>query len=300
MVLLPFAADWLVRGSTSLARRLGMSELVIGLTIVALGTSAPELVTGVAGALRGAPGIVLGNAVGSNIANLGLVLGAGALFGRIPVKPRLVWFDGLLMLGITMLAWWLAFDGLVSRLDGAMLIILLAGLTWWTIRRGGVPTEEAAASEEAVDATWKIILLLLVGITGLAFGADILVKGATALAQQFGVSDTLIGATIVALGTSLPELAASFAALNRHRYGIMLGNLVGSCQFNLMAIVGVPATIIPLKVSDSMLSMHLPALAVVSVVAWFTLWTLGMVTRREGALLMGLYIIYIILTLFAS
>ena len=297
IILLPFAADWLVRGSSSLARRLGMSELVIGLTIVAIGTSAPELVTGVAAALRGAPGIVMGNAVGSNIANLGLVLGAGALFGRIPVKPRIVWFDGLLMVAITGLALWLAFDGAVSRLDGVILILCLAALTWWTIRRGDVPAEEAAESEQPVEAGWLVAVLLIAGVAGLAFGADILVKAATTMARHFGVSDILIGATVVALGTSLPELAASIAAIHRKRYGIMLGNLVGSCQFNLMAIIGIPAAIIPLEVSGPLLTLHLPALAVVSLLAWLTLYTKGMVLRREGAFLLAMYVAYIILSI---
>lgn len=294
VILLPLAANWLVHGSTALARRVGMSELVIGLTVVALGTSAPELVTGVVGAIRGAPGIVLGNAVGSNIANLGLVLGVAALLGRIPVQRRLVWFDGILMLAITALVWWMAYDGWIGRIDGLILLVGFAGLIWWTMRQGGVQPDESADGRAVMG--WGLILLLIgAGIVGLAAGADVLVRGASTLARHFGISETMIGATVVALGTSLPELAASIAAARQRRYNMLLGNLIGSCQFNLAMITGLPAVIIPLKVDASMLSLHLPALAVVSVAAWFALWTRGQVIRREGLVLLLAYIAYMIL-----
>ena len=164
LVLLPLAADWLVRGSASLARRLNVSELLIGLTVVAVGTSAPELVTGVIAAVKNVPGIVLGNAVGSNIANLGLVLGGVALLGRIPVQRRLLGPDLWAMLGITALAVLLALGGAINRWEGLLLVMCLAGLTLWAIRRGAVKPPPVDETEpEPQLAAWVEPLLLLLG-----------------------------------------------------------------------------------------------------------------------------------------
>ncbi len=301
LVLLPLAADWLVRGSTSLARRIHVSELLIGLTVVAVGTSAPELVTGVIAAVKSAPGIVLGNAVGSNIANLGLVLGGVALLGRIPVQRRLLGPDLWAMLGITALAMVLALGGVISRWEGLLLVLCLGGLTAWAIRRGRVrPPQPEALEPEPQLAVWLEVSLLVLGLAGLVVGADLLVRGSTAVAALWGVSNTVIGATVVAVGTSLPELAASFAAARRKSYGIMLGNLVGSCQFNLAAITGIPALITPLKVDQAMLHLHLPVLALVSVVAWAAIAGDGIVKRREGLILLVLYVCYVAATLWLA
>jgi cation:H+ antiporter len=293
LVLLPLAADWLVRGSSALAERLGVSELVVGLTVVALGTSAPELVTGIAAAIKGASGIVLGNAVGSNIANLGLVLGGVALLGRVPVQRQLLAYDVPAMLGVTALTALLAYNGLISRLDGLLLALCLVALMVWTLRRRRPAEDEQPAIDRAKLAVWLIAILVLGGLAGLVFGAEVLVRGAVGLAQLLGVSDTVIGATVVALGTSLPELAASLAAARRRSYGILLGNLVGSCQFNLLAIIGIPALIHPLDAERTMLYLHLPALLLISFLAWAMLRSYSMVKRREGLALVALYFVYI-------
>jgi cation:H+ antiporter len=293
LVLLPLAADWLVRGSSALAERLGVSELIVGLTVVALGTSAPELVTGIAAALKGASGIVLGNAVGSNIANLGLVLGGVALLGRVPVQRQLLAYDVPAMLGVTALTALLAYNGLVSRLDGLLLAVCLVALMVWTLRRRQAADDEQPAIDRVKLAIWLIAILVLGGLAGLVLGAEVLVRGAVRLAQLIGVSDTVIGATVVALGTSLPELAASLAAARRRSYGILLGNLVGSCQFNLLAIIGIPAMIHPLDAERSVLYLHLPALLLISFLAWAMLRSYKMVMRREGLALFAMYFIYI-------
>jgi len=299
LVLMPLAADWLVRGSTALAQRLGVSELIIGLTIVALGTSAPELVTGIAAALKGASGIVLGNAVGSNIANLGLALGGVALLRRVPVQHQLITYDVPAMLGVTFLTALLAFNGVITRLDGLLLVACAVALIVWAIRRRRT-TDEDEPLDTIQLAGWLTGVLVLGGLVGLAGGAELLVRGAVSLAQLLGVSGTVIGATIVALGTSLPELVASITAARRRRYGILLGNLIGSCQFNLAAIVGIPALIRPLDADPAMLYLHLPALLIVSFVAWLMLRSYKTVLRREGLVLFALYAAYIVLVVWSA
>jgi cation:H+ antiporter len=299
LVLMPLAADWLVRGSTALAQRLGVSELIIGLTIVALGTSAPELVTGIAAALKGASGIVLGNAVGSNIANLGLALGGVALLRRVPVQHQLIAYDVPAMLGVTALTALLAFNGVISRLDGLLLVVCAVALIVWVIRRRRTADEDEPL--DAIQLTGRLTGVLVVGgLIGLAGGAELLVRGAVSLAQLLGVSGTVIGATIVALGTSLPELVASVTAARRRRYGILLGNLIGSCQFNLAAIVGIPALIHPLDADPAMLYLHLPALLIISFAAWLMLRSYKTVLRREGLVLFALYAAYIVLVVWLA
>ena len=305
LIALYFAANWLVAGSVALARRLGVGELIIGLTIVALGTSAPELVTGIKAALAGAPGIVLGNAVGSNIANLGLVLGAAALFRRIPVGGRIAWQDGPIMLLLTAVTFFMLRDGILSRLEGGILVALLLALTYFYIRRGKARPEEIspkeAIEEMPMRSFWPSLGLLLLGIAGLVAGAWLLVDGATAIARLAGVSDLVIGATVVAFGTSVPELAASLVAVQRKAFDLVLGNLIGSCQMNLVAILGIPALITPLAAEPNMLTLHLPAMAAISLIAWFMLIAKkGRTLRREGALLVVLYITYIGLTVWLS
>jgi len=293
LVLLAVSADWLVRGSVGAATALNVPKLIVGLTVVALGTSAPELVTSIRAALVGEPGIVLGNAIGSNAANLGLVLGIAALLGRIPVSRRITAFDTPLLLAITAVTFLLAADLSLGRLDGAILTLLAAGLMLLILRRGSFIEQEVAQVEAQSLAWWWIIALLAAGLAGLTLGAGLLVEGARSIATTLGVSGTFIGATVVALGTSAPELAASIAAAFHKHHDLLLGNLIGSCQFNLALIVGVPALIRPLEVSPSVLTYHLPALVVLSLAAWVMLHTGRIMQRREGFIALLLYIAYI-------
>lgn len=300
LVGLSFGADWLLKGSASIARIMGVPQLVIGLTIVALGTSAPELITGIRAALAGEPGLVLGNVVGSNIANLGLVLGVGALMGRITVTRSFTWKDGGLMLGITLLCYMLARDGLVSFSDGVILVLCIVPLTWAAFKRG-LPKKavEAEAKEPATHrGVWTAVGLVAVGLVLLAIGSGWLVDGAITLASALGVSSTLIGATVVAFGTSAPELAATIAAARQGHHDLMLGNLIGSCQLNLAAICGIPALITELQVDSAMLSFHFPALLAVSLIAWLFMYSKQELFRRHGAILVILYLAYIGLGIF--
>jgi cation:H+ antiporter len=292
LVLLAAGADWLIKGSVAAATALNVSKLVIGLTVVALGTSAPELVTAIRAALVGEPGIVLGNAIGSNTANLGLVLGVAALLGRIPVTRRITTQDTPLLLGITGVTFLLAVNLQISRIDGAVLTGLAILLMLLILRQKPEMVKEAEQVAPPQLAWWLTTLLIVVGLAGLAFGAWLLVAGARSIAADLGVSGTFIGATVVALGTSAPELAASIAAAYRRHHDLVLGNLIGSCQFNLALIVGVPALIQPLEVSTSVLYFHLPALVVVSLAAWLMMRSGRIVLRREGLILLLLYLAY--------
>lgn len=305
VLLLALAAEWLVMGSVSVARRFHISELIIGLSIVALGTSAPELVTAVRAALDGESGIVLGNAVGSNIANLGLILGLAAVLRRIPVSRGVLWLDGPLMIAATLAVFWLIHDGVLSRPDG---YILLGGLFVFMAFDGlrgrfnwleqSQQDEDPAQENTAAlhwQGTWLSLFLLALGFLGLIAGAGMLVRGAAALAGHLGVSGTFVGATVVALGTSAPELAATITAVRYRRYGLMLGNLLGSCRFNLLAILGVPALITNLQPDTSMLLLHLPALIVITLVAWLFLLSGRFVRHREGYALLALYAAYVFL-----
>ncbi len=235
---------------------------------------------------------MLGNAIGSNTANLGLVLGVAALLGRIPVTRRITALDTPLLLGVTAVTFLLAVNLLISRADGALLIGLAVALTLLLLSKKPRVIAEAEPTDVPRLAWWLTALLIGAGLAGLAFGAWLLVGGARSIAADLGVSGTFIGATVVALGTSAPELAASIAAAYRRHHDLVLGNLIGSCQFNLALIVGVPAVIQPLEVSSSVLYFHLPALVVVSVAAWLMMHSGRMVQRREGLVLLALYLAY--------
>lgn len=300
LVLLAAGADWLIKGSVAAATALNVSKLVIGLTVVALGTSAPELVTSIRAALVGEPGIVLGNAIGSNTANLGLVLGIAALLGRIPVTRRITALDTPLLLGITAVTFLLAANLQINRADGALLTGLAVILMLVILREKSQMVKEAEQVAPPQLAWWLTASLIVVGLAGLAFGAWLLVAGARSIAASLGVSGTFIGATVVALGTSTPELAASIAAAYHRHHDLVLGNLIGSCQFNLALIVGVPALIRPLEVSFSVLYFHLPALVVVSLAAWLMMRSGRIVLRREGVILLVLYVAYCFGAYFAN
>lgn len=294
LVLLPLAAEALVRGSVQVAQRFSVPPLLIGMTIVAAGTSAPELVTGIAAALEGSSGIVLGNAIGSNIANLGLVLGIAAMLGRVPVTRRIATLDALLTMAVTVLLAVLAWNGVINWIEGLILLAALVVLNIITIKRKDTPAAVPEALEVKPAGNTALALTYIIGgLIGLAAGADILVRGAQYIALSLGISDTLVGATVVALGTSAPELAASLIAARQKHYDIMLGNLLGSCQFNLAAIVGIPALITPLTADRAVEFVHIPALLAITAVTWLFLYTHKTVRRREGVILFLLYAVYI-------
>ena len=252
-VLLFFGGDWLVNGGVALARRFRISTLVIGMTIVAFGTSAPELLVSTISAIKGSAGIAMGNVIGSNIANIGLILGLTALICPIETDNRKVVRHGSIMIVASLLLLVFALYSGISRIEGLTLFACLILFTTLSIRKGRTLNEEADIDDQEgkpmtiLAATGLIALSCVM----LAFGADILVDGATTLASAMGVSDKVIGLTIVALGTSLPELAASVAAAVKKQMDISIGNIIGSNIFNILCVLGVSTSIKPISLEFS-------------------------------------------------
>ena len=248
-ILLFFGGDWLVDGGVSLARRFRISTLVIGMTIVAFGTSAPELLVSTISSIKGNAGIAMGNVVGSNIANIGLILGLTALICPIETDNGLVIRHGSVMIAASLLLLVFALNSGISRIEGLTLFACLILFTTLSIRKGRTQPQEADTDgQEGKPMTiLAAVGLIILSCAMLAFGADILVDGATTLASAMGVSDKVIGLTIVALGTSLPELAASVAAAVKKQMDISIGNIIGSNIFNILCVLGVSTSIKPIS-----------------------------------------------------
>ena len=248
-ILLFFGGDWLVDGGVALARRFRISPLVIGMTIVAFGTSAPELLVSLISAIKGSAGIAIGNVVGSNIANIGLILGLTALICPIETDNSKVIRHGSIMIAASLLLMVFALKSGITRIEGLTLIAGLILFTTISVRKGRTQPQKADIdSQEGKSMTvLAAIGLIVLSCAMLAFGADILVDGATTIASAIGVSDKVIGLTIVALGTSLPELAASVAAAFKKQMDISIGNIIGSNIFNILCVLGVSTSIKPIS-----------------------------------------------------
>jgi len=302
LVLLVAGGEAVVRGSVAAARRLGVSELMIGLTLVGFGTSTPELITSINAALIGAPGISVGNVVGSNIANILLILALTAAVRPIPTDPAALRRDGTAMMAATvvLVAVALTLDA-VPRWAGVLFVLALAGYIWWAFRSesGGGPAAEldtaAAAAYEPGRPTplWQAVAMALAGIGLLIVGADLLVRGAVDLARGLGVSETVIGLTIVAVGTSLPELVASLAAALRGRPEIAFGNVLGSNVYNILGILGVTALVTPLPMPPDMDWFDWGALVGASVLMVLHSSSGARVSRPEGLSMLALYAGYL-------
>ena len=282
-------AEWTVVSACRIARRINVSDALIGTTIVALGTSAPEIVVTLVAALNGQPDISVGNVVGSNIFNLGFILGGCALFTVIPTTRSLVMRDtAVLLLAATLLLALLG-DNLLSRWEGVLMVSLLAGyMLFLTLRRVDPAHEEEEVSLER--ATPIDFIMLVVGLGAVIGGAHMLVQSASALAARVGLSEWAIGVTIVAGGTSLPELATSIAAARRGRTGLIAGTLIGSDLFNLLGVLGLAAFLHPLQVN----SIATPGVVMMTMMVAFVLlfmrtgWRL---TRLEGLMLVALALV---------
>lgn len=248
-ILLFFGGDWLVEGGVALARRFRISPLVIGMTIVAFGTSAPELLVSLISAIKGSAGIAIGNVVGSNIANIGLILGLTALICPIETDNSKVIRHGSIMIAASLLLMVFALKSGITRIEGLTLFAGIILFTTISVRKGRTQPQEADIdSQEGKSMTvLAAIGLIVLSCAMLAFGADILVDGATTIASAIGVSDKVIGLTIVALGTSLPELAASVAAAFKKQMDISIGNIIGSNIFNILCVLGVSTSIKPIS-----------------------------------------------------
>ncbi|WP_051515462.1 calcium/sodium antiporter [Candidatus Blastococcus massiliensis] len=301
--VLVLGGELLVRGGSNLGRAVGLSRLVIGLTIVAACTSAPEMAVTVAASLAGNPGLAVGNVVGSNILNVLLILGASAVVAPLIVRSQLVRLDIPAMIGLTVVLLALALDGVVSVLDGALLLVLLVAYTGWIMRIGRRSEKTAAAGPRSGDpagtprgkAVLASVGLIAVGVALLVVGARWLVEAAVTVAGALGVSDLVIGLTVVAAGTSLPELATSVIAALRGERDIAVGNIVGSNMFNIGAVLGVAAVVSDggVPVAASVVRFDLPVALAVAVALLPVAFT-GFVLRRwEGALLVAYYGAYV-------
>ncbi len=263
IVLLVVAGDFLVRGAVSLAHRAGVSTLIIGLTIVAFGTSAPELVVGIDAVVKGSPTLALGNIVGSNIANSLLVIGLPAIIAPMTCDAPRIGRNLMMMVGATLLFIWFAHGGVFGFQQGLVLLVLLGlFLTYSGMRAKKCPRELEGIDEinEVVEhpiAYRKSWAMVVGGLLGLAFGADLLVVGSIELARDFGVSEALIGLTLIALGTSLPELVTAMVAAIRGHCDVAVGNVVGSNIFNILGIMGVSTMFGDIPVPDSFLEVDL-------------------------------------------
>ncbi|HSV86088.1 MAG TPA: calcium/sodium antiporter [Levilinea sp.] len=302
LVTLIVGAEGLVRGASRLAAALGISPLVIGLTVVAFGTSSPELAVSVQAALRGSADVAIGNVVGSNIFNILFILGASALIAPLIVHSQLLRLDVPLMVGASALMFILALDGLIGLLDGLLLISCLVLYTWWSVRQSrNEPTDvqdEYGREFSATNGGWrkilKNLLFIAVGLGLLVVGSGWLVKGAVALAHLFNVSDLVIGLTIVAIGTSLPEVATSIVAALKQERDIAVGNVVGSNIFNILAVIGLSGLIAPagVQVSQIVLQQDIPIMIAVAALMLPIFFTGQRIARWEGALLLVYWVAY--------
>ncbi len=299
--LLLGGGELLVRGAASLARSLGVSAMVVGLTVVAFGTSAPELVVSVQAVWKGNSSICGGNIVGSNILNILLVLGATAVLCPLRVTSAFVRREVPLMIGVSLLLWYLIRDGYLSGGEAGVLLGVLAIYTGATVllaRREKTALVQEYADEQPVGSRSVVINLLLIvgGVAVLGGGSTIFLRGAIAIAQALGMSEALIGLTLVAVGTSLPEMASSVMAAWRKHPDICLGNVVGSCIYNILWIGGTCGLIrsVPFdNLQDHMLSLHVPVMVLAAVVLWPIVATGHRISRREGAFLLILYAAYL-------
>ncbi|MAT49851.1 MAG: calcium/sodium antiporter [Porticoccaceae bacterium] len=301
LALLVWSADRFVDGAAATANHLGMSPLLIGMVIIGFGTSAPEMVVSAFAALDGNPGLALGNAYGSNIANIALILGVVALIKPISVDSAFLRKELPVLTVITVLAGLLLVDLYLSRWDAAVLGLVFAVSMGWSIYSGlkakGDPYAKEVAQEAVAHAMplGKALFWLSLGLILLIASSRLLVWGAVSVAQFMGISDLVIGLTVVAIGTSLPELASALAAVRKNEHDMALGNVVGSNIFNTLAVVGIAAGIHPLEVDPLVLYrdwLLMTVLTLALFVFGYGFWAQGRINRYEGAILLSVYVAY--------
>jgi len=305
LVLLVLGAEWLVRGASSIATRLGIAPIVIGLTVVAFGTGAPEMAVSIGASVSGNADVSLGNVVGSNIVNILFILGVSAVFGGLSIEQRLIRIDIPLLTVISFVTLGLALNGSFGRIEGAVFFVSLLVYTGWLIRNAR--RESKAVEAEYVSEVASLegstvqkplllqILLVIAGLALLVLGAQWLVDAATEIAVSLGVSDLVIGLTIVAAGTSLPELATSVMAAIRGQRDIAVGNVVGSNLFNLLGVLGASAAISKngVSVADAALRLDIPVMIAATIVLIPICWNGFQIKRWEGILLAAFYVAYV-------
>lgn len=310
LILLIVGAEALVRGASRMALALGISPLVIGLTVVAFGTSSPELAISLQSTFQGQADIAIGNVVGSNLFNILVILGLSAVITPLVVNQQLIRLDVPLLIGVSLLTWWMAADGVIGQFEGA---ILFAGLIAYIIfliyqsrRESQAVQDEYATAFSNGALGWqqwvKNLSFVLVGLALLAVGAGWLVDGAVALARSLGLSELIIGLTIIAAGTSLPEVATSVLAALRQEKDIAVGNAVGSSLFNIMAVLALTGIFAPggIPVAPAVINFDIPVMVAVAVAALPIFFTGNLIARWEGFVFLGYYIAYTLYLILAA
>lgn len=300
LVVLIAGGEFLVRGAVSIALRLKISPLVVGLTVVAFGTSAPELFISVQSALTGSPDLAMGNVVGSNICNLALVLGLTAFITPVPVQKDTMRIDWPVAMGSSLLLFGLVQGNIITRWEGILFILILVGYTFFVIRKSRKETKSLEAQAEELDVpsrptanVWKDVLFLALGILGLTIGSNWFVYGAKSLAIAIGISERVVGITVVALGTSLPELATAVVAALRKETDIAMGNLIGSNIFNILSILGFTSIIAEIRVNDLIIRSDMVWMLLVTFVIFPMMLSRRRIDKIEGFILLGFYAYYI-------
>lgn len=303
LVLLVWSADRFVEGSSAVAGHFGMPPLLIGMVIVGFGTSAPEMVVSAISASQGNPGIALGNAYGSNITNIALIIGLTAVISPITVHSQVLKKELPILTLITALAAWQVWDGQITRLDAVVLLLCFAALISWTVWQGMRKKNDTLGQEmeQELDRRntriGRAVFWLVSGLLLLIASSRLLVWGAVEIAQRFGVSDLIIGLTIVAVGTSLPELASSIIATRKGEHDIALGNVLGSNLFNTLAVVGIAGAIQPMATAPEVLSRDVLVMALLTISLFAICYgfkgRVGRVNRVEGMLLLTAYVGYL-------
>ena len=300
IVMLYFGSDWMVKGGKGLALRLGVAPFVIGLTVLAFGSSAPECVTSIVSG--DTPQIIIGNVVGSNIANIGLAIGLAALVGPLAAKYSTMRFELIVMMLSAVLITVMAMTGAIGTVEGLILMVLLFVFVFsvYRLKKDDAEGQEAYTSEveeddgpEFMRKTPFQILLVIVGLVLLYFGARFFIDGAKELASMVGVSDMLIGLIVVAIGTSLPELCISVMAAYRGEADLAVSNIVGSNIFNAFFVLGVGASLSTVPIVDSMMCFHLPVMLIFSAVMFLMIRGRNRIDRPMGAILVAMYAVYI-------
>jgi cation:H+ antiporter len=300
-LLLVWGADRFVLGAGAAARNLGVSPLMIGLTIVSFATSLPEVLVSVTASLQASPGLAIGNAIGSNIANIGLVLGVTAMVCPIHLESATLRREIPALLAVTLLAAMLCMDGFLGRVDGYVLIGSLGLLMLWIVKLGFLsaatdPIRQEFEEEIPTDVSMKAAIgWLIIGLVILLLGANTLVWGAEEIARAVGISDVIIGLTIVAVGTSLPELAVTVVSAMKNEHGLAIGNVIGSNMFNTLAVLGPAAIIYPIALQPKVMTLHLPTMIGATLLMFTLTYDFsgrGKINRAEGLGLVAAFAAY--------
>jgi cation:H+ antiporter len=300
LLLLLIGGEVLVRGAVNVAKRFSIPTMVIGLTIVSFGTSAPELLVSLKAALNGVPDIAIGNVMGSNIANLALVLGITAIILPIPVVRNTIRIDWPVMMVATLMFWWVMSDGVIVRWEGVLLVVTLLIYIMAMLRKVRSDKRKASSMNTSVQEVvgghiLTDLIMVVLGCLGLVLGADWLVDGATEIASSWGVSERVIGVTVVAFGTSVPELATSIIAAVKRQLDISVGNLIGSNIFNILSIIGITASVHDIPVNPAVLDVDIYWVLAVTLAILPLALHRFIIQRWKGLLLFLTYVAYVYL-----